>query len=134
MIWNQALGWGLGVAMGIALLAGCGGGDGDDGPALLDLAGSWSGRYVSPSLNRNVNATITQDRDVLTIETTLEGVGHSFAGTIDTNNQIAVTDNYDGETWTSYGPVSTNAFLIRDFLYDPVEGTNSPDQGIYFNR
>ena len=124
--------WGLALIM--ALLAGCGGDDGDDGPTYLKLAGSWSGRYVSPDVNRDLEATITQERDALTIETSLQNIGRSFTGTIDTNNQITVTDAYDGETWTSYGPVTSSSFLIRDLLFDPLLGTNSPDQGIYFSR
>lgn len=118
----------------VGTLAGCGGGNGDDGPKYVDLSGNWTGRYVSPEVNQNVVATITQDRDALVIETSLRSIGHVLTGNIDTNGQIRLTDAFDGETWTSHGPVSTNAFLIRDYLWDPILGRESPDQGIYFNR
>ena len=124
--------WGFLLMM--VLLAGCGGGDGDDGPTFLDLSGDWSGRYVGPDGDQDLQATITQEQDALIITTSLQGIGQLFTGNIDTNNEITLTDAYDGEIWTSHGIVATHSFLVRDYLYDPLLGTNSPDQGIYFDR
>jgi hypothetical protein len=133
---KQPLRGAWGFLLMLVLLAGCGGGDGDGGgePTFLDLSGDWSGRYVGPDGDQDLEATITQEQDALTITTSLEGIGHSFAGSIDTNNEILLTDAFDGETWSSYGIVATNSFLVRDYLFDPLLGSNSPDQGIYFDR
>ena len=100
----------------------------------LDLSGSWRGRYTSPTQDVPLTAKIRQSGDTLIIQTTKQGVGHLLTGTIASSGNIMLTDSMDGETWTSYGQVTENNFLIRDYLYKPELGSDSPEQDIYLSR
>ena len=100
----------------------------------LSLSGSWSGRYTSPTLTVPLTAKIRQSGDTLIIQTTKAGVGHLLTGTIGSAGNIMLTDSMDGETWTSYGTVTENNMVIRDYLYKPELGSDSPEQDIYLSR
>lgn len=119
------------------LIAGCndgGGGGGGSSSSGISLRGKWSGRYVSPSSSMSLSAEISQQGDSVIISTTKSGVGHLLTGTLTANGQLRLTDGYDGETWTSYGPVTRNNLRIRDYLYDPDLTSDSPEQDIYLSR
>jgi hypothetical protein len=114
----------------LATLVGC-----EDSDTGTDLSGSWNGLYTRPGYQESLTATITQDGESLTIETTKIGNAHFLAGTISTNGYIELRDPYDGQTWTSLGPLTETNFYIRDFLFEAeVPGESVPVQGIYFSR
>ena len=118
-------------------LAGCNDGSGGGGGSSssgLTIGGKWSGRYVNPSQSMSLSAEISQQGNSVIISTTKSGVGHLLTGTITDGGNLRLTDSYDGETWTSYGPVTANSIRIRDYLYDPELGSDSPEQDIYLNR
>lgn len=119
------------------VLVACNDGGGSSGvPSAsgLDLTGAWSGRYQSPSMQLSLTARIRQSGDTLIIQTTKEGVGHLLTGMLNANGSIMLTDSLDGETWTSYGEVTENNMWIRDYLYDPSLGSDSPEQDIFLSR
>lgn len=127
----------VGLSALAVVLSGClGGGGGGGGPSPVgsDLRGKWSGYYKSPDQRVNLTATIKQEGNALTIETTKEGVGHLLTGTIDDDSYVFLTDAFDGETWTSYGEVSHDYLRIRDYFYDPELRRDSPEQDIYLSR
>ncbi|HMO52501.1 MAG TPA: hypothetical protein PKE26_14710 [Kiritimatiellia bacterium] len=90
------------------------------------IAGKWSGNfYRTDTQNRRpLEATITQNKEAVTITTTRTGgIGVNFAGTITPEGRMTLTDAYDGETWTTYfGPATTNRIAIADFVNTPVPG------------
>ena len=121
-----------------AILDGCnsggGGTGGSPGSAGIDLSGTWQGRYVSPDLEVPLSAKIRQSGDSIIIQTTKDGVGHLLTGVMRPDGSLLLTDSFDGETWTSYGPVTETHVRIRDYLYDPTLGSDSPEQDIYLSR
>lgn len=115
------------------LMAGCEEDSGPD-PVYADLRGDWTGYYERPGRHEDLTAHITQIESNLTIETSLTGRGQHLSGTISSDGYIRLTDSYDGETWTSYGDVSSHYIRIRDYLFDPDLGRDSPEQTIYLTR
>jgi len=114
----------------LMILSGCdrggkesvGGGTGSTSP-YLDIRGSWSGSFFRTDVlgSTPVNATISQDKDALSIRTDLPpGLANSFTGTITAGGDIRLTDGYDGETWTTYyGPATADFIKIADFIVPP---------------
>jgi hypothetical protein len=107
--------------------------DGPD-PVGADIGGSWTGRYERPGYSEPLTATVDQHGSNITITTSKTGVGHLLLGTISSEARIDVIDQYDGEEWTSYGPVTETSLRIRDYLFDPELGGDSPEQDIYLSR
>lgn len=121
------------VALLMVFAAGCENDNGPD-PVYADLRGNWTGYYEAPGRHEDLTANITQQGSNLVIETSLTGVGQNFTGIITSDGKIRLTDSYDGETWTSYGEVSSHYVRIRDYLFDPDLGADSPEQTIYLSR
>jgi len=113
--------------------AGCEDDNGPD-PVYADLRGDWTGYYERPGRHEDLTAHISQQGSNLVIETSLTGIGQNFTGIITSDGHIRLTDSYDGETWTSYGEVSSHYVRIRDYLFDPDLGADSPEQTIYLMR
>ncbi|MBU4458981.1 MAG: hypothetical protein KJ579_00330 [Verrucomicrobia bacterium] len=127
----------------VALLAGCGEGDSDGAPprrgglrstsdgdsnsvstasSALRLVGKWSGMFYNAQSGGNgaISATITQEGDVVTIDTSLPGLGGYFTGTVDAAGNMWLTDSWDGEMWTTHmGPATGNYMIIQDYVDDP---------------
>jgi hypothetical protein len=124
--------WALGWA------AGCdsGGGEakGTPGTAGLDLTGSWSGEYTSPGVRIALKAKIRQNGDAVVIQTSKDGVCNLLTGTMSPDGSLFMTDSVDAETWTSHGEVTESGFLVRDYLYDPSLGSDSPEQDLILRR
>lgn len=98
------------------------------------IGGMWHGHYQSPSRNEELTAQITQNGTNITITTTLVGVGHEFHGLINEEAHLWLIDQYDGEIWTSRGAVTSTSIVIRDYLWDPDLGGDSPLQYIFLSR
>lgn len=136
------------ISMGAALvaaatLAGCGGGDSDGAPprrgglrstsadgdnvvtaasSALRLAGRWNGTFYNAQTGRNgsISATIGQEGTVVTLDTSLSGLGGYFTGTVDAAGNMWLTDAWDGELWTTHMGPATGAYLvIQDYVDDP---------------
>lgn len=116
------------------MLSGCENGSDGAGSVGPDISGQWSGKYVSPSYSEVLTAYISEDGASVLIETTKTGVGHLLSGVIAENGDLRMTDQYDGETWTSYGAVTPSYVRIRDYLFNPSLGSDSPEQDIYLTR
>ncbi|MCX7818295.1 MAG: hypothetical protein N2652_03675 [Kiritimatiellae bacterium] len=126
------------IALLMAAMDGCnsggGGTGGSPGSAGIDLSGTWQGQYVAPGVEIPLSAKIRQSGDSIIIQTTKDGVGHLLTGVMRADGSLLLTDSFDGETWTSYGPVTESYVRIRDYLYDPSLGSDSPEQDIYLSR
>jgi hypothetical protein len=121
----------------LAWACGCndsGDGGGTPGTAGIDLSGSWSGEYTSPGVRIAVQARIRQSGDAVVIQTTKNGVANFLTGTMGPDGFLFLTDSVDAETWTSYGDVTASSFLVRDYLYDPSLGSDSPEQDLILQR
>ena len=120
------------------LFDGCNTGGGEDGGAPgdagIDISGSWSGEYVSPSERVSLSAKIRQSGNSIIIQTTKAGVGNLLTGTMDAEGRLLLIDAFDGETWTSYGAVTEHSIRIRDYLLIPTPGVESPEQDIFLRR
>ena len=118
----------------ILLVAGCED-DGDDYRWVgAPIGGMWHGYYQSPSRHEELTAQIVQDETNVTITTTLVGVGHEFHGLINGEAHLWLIDQYDREIWTSRGAVTSTNVVIRDYLWDPALGGDSPMQYIFLYR
>ncbi len=100
-----------------------GGGGGDHNPAIgPNLQGNWQGEYYvadSPTNSERleITADISHNGDEITINTSKEGTGHSLKGRMDEDGNMSLSDDYDGETWTTfYGPATTNHLMLADYL------------------
>ncbi|MBM4155397.1 MAG: hypothetical protein FJ221_10270 [Lentisphaerae bacterium] len=111
-----------------------GDGGGTPGTSGINLSGSWTGEYTSPGIRIPVQARIRQSGDAVVIQTTKSGVANFLTGTMGPNGFLFMTDSVDAETWTSNGDVTESSFLIRDYLYDPSLGSDSPEQDLILHR
>ena len=109
-------------------------GGGTPGTAGINLSGSWTGEYTSPGVRIPVQARIRQSGNAVVIQTTKSGVANFLTGTMGPDGYLFMTDSVDAETWTSYGDVTGSSFLIRDYLYDPSLGSDSPEQDLILHR
>jgi len=107
----------------------------DSGPAPVgaDIGGNWSGYYTRPGRRIDLTATIDQHGSNIVIQTSLPTEGHLLSGIIREDAFVSVKDQYTGEIWTSWGEVTSEHLMIRDYL---VSGTNTdwPEQRIYLSR
>lgn len=106
-----------------SLMACDGGGGGSSAPPVgPSIKGKWTGvYYINPvsGSEREVKATIKQDGDAIIIKTDLEGIGEKFTGTIDEGGDMFLTDNFDGEIWTThFMPVTESRVQIADYRFD----------------
>jgi hypothetical protein len=86
-------------------------------PSPGSMTGEWNGTYTHPYYgNSGVHATIVQQGSSISLSTYFRGVGHFMSGK-KSSSRIRVVD-VDGQTWTSLGPVSAHAFLLRDYLLE----------------
>lgn len=104
------------ATLAVSLAAGCENNGSGEAPVSADLAGDWTGQYLSPGHSEAVTAKITQDGSSLVIETSKDGHGHLLAGMISQNGDIAAMDAFTGKTWTSLGTITSNHIFIRDYL------------------
>jgi hypothetical protein len=109
-------------------------GGGVPGTAGINLSGSWTGEYTSPGVRVPLSARILQNGNAVIINTTKDGVANFLTGTMGPDGFLFLTDSVDAETWTSYGEVTANSFLVRDYLYDPTLGNDSPEQDLILRR
>lgn len=119
------------VTLGLGLLSACGGGGGGAAPVGPSIAGgNWAGVYFVEGRSgvEEIKASISQNGDVVKISTTkAEGVGRLFTGSIDASGDMALTDAYDGELWTTYRiPAAENFIEIDDFTRRPSPSDPSP--------
>jgi hypothetical protein len=115
--------------------SGGGGTGGSPGTAGIDISGSWSGAYVAPGIEIPLTAKIRQSGDAVIIKTSKDGVGNLLTGSMNAEGHLTLVDAYDGETWTSFGPVSEHYIRIRDYLYRPKPGEDEPpEQDIILHR
>ena len=141
------------VSAGVVGLAGCGGGSGDGGasalsplgsrqqqmeatnqaaavasaPAAPSIDGSWRGVFLDATTGgrRSLTASITQDGDTVTIDTSLSGLGGYFTGTIQSDGFLWLTDAWDGETWTTLGGAASGSYIV---IQDYVTNPDDPDE------
>jgi hypothetical protein len=95
-------------------------------PTGVSIAGRWKGTFFDPVANttQGIRASISQDGDQVTIDTTLPDVGSFLTGTIRPNGHIRLTDAWDGETWTTHaGPATSSHIIIQDYVRDPTTGS-----------
>lgn len=87
------------------------------------IKGKWSGVYYRSDGGGQspVTATITQNREAVTISTSRQGATAGLlTGTIDPSGRMVLTDALDGETWTTYyGPANENYIKVADFVRAP---------------
>ncbi len=107
------------------MLTGCDDDDNDNSVSVTgpNLNGSWSGTYyflfgMKPS--QSISADIDHRGEVIIIDTSIStGMAARFTGSISSNGQMTLTDNYDGETWTTFfGAASTGKVVIADYIWD----------------
>jgi len=90
------------------------------------IAGRWKGTFFDPVANstQGIRASISQEGDQVTIDTTLTDVGSFLTGVIRSDGHIRLTDAWDGETWTTHGgPATSSHIVIQDFVHDPTTGS-----------
>lgn len=90
---------------------------------------NWVGYFVEGGSNvkQNLMASIVLTGTNVTIETSLTGLGHYFVGTINSNGDMLIYDDYDGEDWTThYGPATAKAISIYDYIRPPSPSDPSP--------
>jgi len=137
----------------VAGLAGCGGESGDggapalsllgsrqqpvestnqpaaaaSGPAAPSIGGSWRGVFLDATTGarRGLTASITQDGDAVTIDTSLSGLGGYFTGTIRSGGFLWLSDAWDGETWTTLGGAASGSYIV---IQDYVTNPDDPDE------
>lgn len=80
----------------------------------------------------SLTAKITQNSNgMVTITTTLVGIGHFFQGNIYPNYHMLLYDAYDNEDWTThYGPATDSYIKIADFIRPPTSEDLSPPLNI----
>ncbi len=127
------------VVSAVVLAGGCNDGNDNDGggtpgTAGINLSGSWTGEYTSPGVSVSLRARILQNGNAVIINTTKDGVASFLSGTMGPDGFLFLTDSVDAETWTSYGDVTANSFIVRDYLYDPTLGSDSPEQDLILRR
>ncbi len=123
------------VAVSIAGCTGESDGDsGSPGTAGLNLSGSWSGEYTAPGARVALRAKIVQTGDAVVISTTKGGVAQLLTGFMGPNGSLYLTDSVDAEIWTSDGDVTESGFLVRDYLFNPELGSDSPEQDLILHR
>lgn len=108
-------------------MTGCSdGGSGEyTGPSLS--GSDWSGGYAvteGPGFSRSITATVEQDGSSVIITTSRPAgtPAHRFTGSISSDGNMVMTDQYDGETWTTLrGPASPSLIKILDYRKDISE-------------
>ena len=125
------------LALAVGLTVGCGGSDDDDDVSIDPDTGlpteppkvkgkSWRGFfYRSDETERHpIRATITQEANAITLITDRDNPPvKNFAGTISNTGEVRLTDQDDGELWSSYfGPATGKSFKIADFIEGPEFG------------
>jgi hypothetical protein len=79
-------------------------------------------------------AKVVQSGDSVVLQSTKEGPGQFLTGNMGADGMLLMTDAVDGETWTSFGEVTPRSFTVRDFFYDPLLKSDSPDQRLVLSR
>lgn len=118
------------------VLVACGGGSTTGGgqatidPAVVDPAvaivgpglsgNTWVGQFTTQTGVgfTELSATITQAGEIITIETTKQGIGNLLIGAIDSGGNMLLFDQFNGEDWsTLLGPATANSITIADFVF-----------------
>ncbi|MBM4142134.1 MAG: hypothetical protein FJ225_00865 [Lentisphaerae bacterium] len=138
-------GWAMLALAGLAALFAAGCEEEYDGPWVPDLSGQWKGSYyflqydktaagpdsapapaeagkASKRGERDITAVIAFDEENhtrVTITTSLQGRAHFLYGNLDASGNMVLTDQYDGETWTTHRRRATPDLIeINDLVFE----------------
>lgn len=119
----------LWIVLFLAAFFGCDDGGGHASPVGVDIHGRWSGEYyIEGDSHVVITARISQDGDAVVMKTDkAEPPAQSFSGTINEESFIVLTDASDGETWTSYGTVTTTHLTVTDYTRGAHDGESWAD-------
>lgn len=116
------------LAGSLALFTSCdsggsGGGGGDAANRVgPDLQGKWAGTFAIqgvPGSTQEITARVTHKKDTIVIKTSKDMEGSKLTGNIDEGGDMFLTDNFDGETWTTrFGPATETSIVVVDFRRD----------------
>lgn len=118
------------AVLALALSGGGGGGGGGEGavePVGVDIAGTWTGYLdLVDGEREHVTAVVQQNGAQVEITTSsTQSYGKVFKGEIDSNGDMLVYDQANGEDWTTLkGP----AYPTQIDLYDYVNNYSGLDQ------
>ena len=102
-------------------------------PALLSAqpnidGDDWTGYFETTGFNnrQSITASINQSGNSVTIVTSKSGLGSRLVGSINSNGDMLVFDQYDGEDWTThFGPATLAQVAIYDFICPTCSQLNS---------